>query len=104
MKYTVNLSPEAVKDINGIYEYITVSLGEKEIAVNMINFIEKNILSLDEMPGRYKIYESEPWKSRGVHIMPVKKYLVFYVVDDNEKAVNIFRVIYGSRDIDNVLN
>lgn len=104
MKYTVNLLPEAVKDINGIYEYIALSLGEKEIAVNMINLIEKNILSLDEMPGRYKIYENEPWKSRGVHIMPVKRYLVFYVVDDNEKVVNIFRVIYGSRDIDNALN
>lgn len=97
MKYTVNLSPEAVKDINGIYEYIAIVLGEKEIAVNMINLIEKNILSLDEMPGRYKLYDNEPWKSRGVHIMPMKKYLVFYVVDDNEKSVNIFRVIYGSR-------
>lgn len=104
MKYTVNLSHEAVKDINGIYEYIAIALGEKEIAVNMINLIEKNILSLDEMPGRYKIYDSEPWKSRGVHIMPVKKYLVFYVVDENNKSVNVFRVIYGSRDIENVLD
>lgn len=104
MKYTVNLSPEAVKDINGIYEYIAVALGEKEIAVNMIDTIEKSILSLDEMPRRYRLYNEEPWKSRGVHIMSAKKYLVFYVVDDKEKAVNIFRVIYGSRDIDNVLN
>lgn len=83
--------------------YIAVALGEKEIAVNMINLIEKNIISLDEMPGRYKIYDNEPWKSRGVHIMPVKKYLVFYVVDENNKAVNVFRVIYGSRDVENVL-
>ena len=100
MKYTVNLSPEAVKDINGIYEYIAGALGEKETAVNMINFIEKNILSLDEMPGRYKIYKSEPWKSRGVHIMPVKKYLVFYIVDDNKKSVDVIRIIYGSRDLE----
>ena len=104
MKYTVNLSPEAVKDINGIYEYIAIALGEKDIAVNMINLIEKSILSLDEMPGRYKIYDNEPWKSRGVHIMPVKKYLVFYVIDENNYAVNVFRVIYGSRDIENVLD
>ena len=103
MKYTVNLTPEAVKDINGIYEYIDIALGEKDIAVNMINLIEKSILSLDEMPGRYKIYDNEPWKSRGVHIMPVKKYLVFYVIDENNNAVNVFRVIYGSRDIENVL-
>lgn len=104
MKYTVNLTPEAVKDINGIYDYIAVALGEKEIAVNMINLIEKNILSLDEMPGRYKLYDNETWKSRGVHIMPVKKYLVFYVIDENNNMVNVFRVIYGSRDIENVLD
>lgn len=104
MKYTVNLSPEAVKDINSIYDYIAVALSEKEFAVNMINLIERNILSLDEMPGRYKVYDNEPWKSRGVHIMPVKKYLVFYVIDENSKAVNVFRVIYGSRDIENVLD
>jgi len=104
MKYPVNLSVEASKDINGIYEYIAVALGEKEIAVNMINLLEKNILSFDEMPGRYKLYWNEPWKSRGLHIMTVKKYLVFYTVDDNTKSVNIIRVIYSSRDIDDVLN
>lgn len=104
MKYTVNLSAQAIKDINGIYEYIAVALSEKEIAVNMLNTLEKHIFSLEEMPGRYRIYDSEPWKSRGVHIMPVKKYLVFYVIDTNKKSVSIFRVIYGSRDIDNVLN
>ncbi|MBQ7100434.1 MAG: type II toxin-antitoxin system RelE/ParE family toxin [Clostridia bacterium] len=103
MKYTVNLSPEAVKDINGIFEYIAVALGEKETAVNMINLIEKKILSLDEMLGRHKVYNDEPWKSRGVHIMPVKKYLVFYVVDESNNSVNVFRVIYGSRDIEKIL-
>ena len=103
MRYTVNLSPEAVKDIDGIFQYIAIALGEKEIAVNMINLIEKKILSLDEMPGRHKIFDNEPWKSRGVHIMPVKKYLVFYVVDESNNSVNVFRVIYGSRDIEKIL-
>ena len=103
MKYTVNLSPEAVKDIDGIFQYIAIALGEKEIAVNMINLIEKKILSLDEMPGRHKVFDNEPWKSRGVHIMPVKKYLVFYVVDESNNSVNVFRVIYGSRDIEKIL-
>lgn len=103
MKYTVNLSPEAVKDIDGIFQYIAIALGEKEIAVNMINLIEKKILSLDEMPGRHKVFDNEPWKSRGVHIMPVKNYLVFYVVDESNNSVNVFRVIYGSRDIEKIL-
>ncbi len=103
MKYLVKLSSQASQDIEEIYEYISEALYEKEIALNMVGLLEKNILSLSEMPGRYRIYESEPWQSRGVHIMSVKKYLVFYVIDEEEKEVNVFRVIYGSRDIDNVL-
>lgn len=103
MKYTVVLSSEAQKDIEAIYEYIAAVLNEKEIAKNMLTLLRKNILSLNEMPGRFRLYESEPWKSRGVHIMPIKKYLVFYIVNENKKSVDILRVIYGSRNVENIL-
>ena len=102
MKYTVTLSSEAQKDIAEICEYISAVLNEKEIAKNMLELLRKNILSLDEMPGRFRLYENEPWKSRGVHIMPVKKYLVFYIINENKKSVDVLRVIYGSRDIENI--
>ncbi len=104
MKYSVVLSPEALNDIDGIYSYIAVALCEKEIAAKMIRQIENSILSLGEMPKRFKLYDEEPWRSRGLHVMNVKKYLVFYIPDDNTQTVNVLRVIYGSRDIDNELN
>ncbi len=103
MKYTVKLSTQANEDIKEIYEYIADVLCEKEIASNILNLFEKNILSLSEMPGRCRIYESEPWQSRGVHVMSVKNYLIFYVINEEERTVNIFRVIYGSRDIEKFL-
>lgn len=103
MKYTVKISTQASEDIKDIYEYIADVLCENETALNILNLFEENILSLSEMPGRYRIYESEPWQSRGVHVMSVKKYLIFYVINEEEKTVNVFRVIYGSRDIENVL-
>ncbi len=103
MKYKVNISPEAIKDINGIYEYISQVLYEENIAVKMIKLLQESILSLDEMPNRFKRFDNEPWKSRGVHIMPVKKYLVFYIVDDNKKSVDVIRIIYGSRDLEEQL-
>lgn len=103
MKYKVNISPEAIKDTNGIYEYISQVLCEENIAVKMIKLLQESILSLNEMPNRFKRFDGEPWKSRGVHIMPVKKYLVFYIVDDNKKSVDIIRIIYGSRDLEEQL-
>ncbi len=90
-------------DPDAFFAYITEVLCEKEIAVRMISLLQKNILSLDEMPGRYKLYENESWKSCGMHMMRVKKYLVFYTVDEESKTVNIIRVLYGSRDLDAAL-
>lgn len=100
MKYDVNISHKAAEDIVEIYEYISNALCEEKIAVEMLKLLQKSILSLDEMPGRFKLYENEPWKNRGVHIMPVKNYLVFYMIDNDKKTVNIIRVIYGSRNLE----
>lgn len=103
MKYTVNLTEKAKEDIGGIFEYISNVLCEKEVAINIINLLQKNILSLDEMPRRYRCYENEPWNSQGLHIMSVKKYLVFYLIDEETKTVNVIRVVYGSRDYETLI-
>lgn len=55
------------------------------------------------MPERYRRYEKEPWYSRGWRIMPVDHYCVFYMLDHDQRIVNITRVLYGGRDIENVL-
>ena len=36
------------------------------------------------MPKRYRQYELEPWKSRGLRVAPVvDNYLVLYIPDDD---------------------
>lgn len=104
MSYKIYLSPKAADDLKEIYEYIAFSLHEKKTALDMLNLLQKSIFSLDEMPGRYRIYDEEPWRSRNFHIMPVKNYLVFYIPDDNRKIVNVVRVIYGSRNLEEQLS
>lgn len=103
MKYKVILSAEAYNDIDGIFRYISDVLCEREIAVNLIEALKQKILSLDEMPARHRIYDREPWKSCGVHILPVKKYLVFYVIDKDNMSVNVLRIIYSSRDFEKLI-
>ena len=56
------------------------------------------------MPERYRKYEKEPWKSRGLRILPIDNYLVFYTTNIDIKVVTILRVMYAGRDIDNQLN
>ncbi len=68
-----------------------------------LTVLEEQILSLDIMPERYRKYENEPWKSRGLRVLPVDNYVIFYIPDSNKKVVTILRVMYAGRDIDNQL-
>ncbi len=56
------------------------------------------------MPERYRLFEKEPWHSRGLRQMPVDNFIVFYIPKTEDKIVNVIRVIYGGRNIDEQIN
>jgi toxin ParE1/3/4 len=100
MSYSVEISEQADADLRGIFEYIAFELQSIQNAAGQLARLEKNILSLDRMPERFRRYGKEPWHSRGLHIMPVDHYCVFYIPDTEKSIVSIIRVMYGGRDID----
>ena len=103
MIYEVQVSEQADNDLRGIFEYIAFELQSPKNASGQINRLEEQILSLDVMPERYRKYEKEPWKSRGLRVLPVDNYVVLYIPDSDKKVVTILRVMYAGRDIDNQL-
>ena len=104
MTYTIKITDQADNDIRNIYEYIAYELQSPEKASGQLDRIEKCIMSLDDMPGRYRFYDREPWKSRGLRVLLVDNYVVFYIPDSDKKVVTILRVMYAGRDTDNQLN
>ena len=104
MIYEVEVAEQADSDLRGIFEYIAFELQSPENASGQLERLEEQILSLDTMPERCRKYEKEPWKSRGLRILPVDNYVVLYIPDSDKKVVTILRVIYAGRDIDNQLN
>jgi len=104
MIYEVEVSEQADNDLRGIFEYIAFELQSPENASGQLDRLEEQILSLDTMPERYRKYEKEPWKSRGLHVLPVDNYVVLYISDIDKRVVTILRVMYAGRDIDKELN
>ena len=104
MIYEVEVSEQADSDLRGIFEYIAFELQLPENVIGQLDRLEEQILSLDTMPERYRKYEKEPWKSRGLRELPVDNYVVLYIPDSDKKVVTILRVMYVGRDIDNQLN
>lgn len=103
MIYEITTTNQADTDLREIYEYIAFELLSPDNAAEQLNRLEKNIIELEEFPERFRAYEKEPWHSRGLRIMPVDNYLVFYIPDKSEGTVMIIRVMYAGRDIDNQL-
>ncbi|MBR1885628.1 MAG: type II toxin-antitoxin system RelE/ParE family toxin [Schwartzia sp.] len=98
MKYAVNLSDEANADLREIFRYIAIHLQSPENAVGQLQCLEQHIRGLDEFPYRFRKYEKGVWKKRGLRVMPVDRYCVFYIPNDATKTVTIVRVMYGGRD------
>lgn len=99
MNYSVQITSRAETDLREIYEYIAYELLSPPTAARQLQRLEAEILSLDQMPNRYPAYPDEPWHSRGLLVMSVDNYLVFYMPDAAAQTVTIIRVMYGRRDI-----
>lgn len=100
MKYQVFTTEKAEEDLNSIADYLIYKLLAGETALKQIDRIEQAVMSLEEMPERYRIYDKE----RGIRVMGVDNYLVFYITDNDNKTVTVIRIMYGKRDIESQLS
>ncbi len=98
MRYEVKLTAQAIGQIEETVQYISKILLEPEIARKWVDTLQCEIGKLDSMPSRYPLTEEEPWHTKGIYKMPVKNFLVYYLIDEEKKAVWITAVIYGRRD------
>ena len=97
-EYKVKITPQASAQMLEIFSYISNTLKEPLTAERLLDELQKRILSLDTMPRRVALVDEEPWRSYGIHKMPVKNFLVYFWVNEEQKEVHITAVIYGKRD------
>ena len=97
-EYKIVIEQTAENDLVGILSYISDTLHEPSIAMKIYGLIKKEILTLNRMPFRFEVVNEEPYRSIGVRRIPVENYTAFYIVDENEKTVHIFRIIYNRRE------
>ncbi len=98
-KYELIYSADALEDLRGIYEHIAYSLSAEQTANRLVGRIRKLIESLEILPNRYKYVDWEPWHSKNVHQAPIENYLVYYLVDEEKKTVEVLRIFYAGRNI-----
>ena len=96
--YKIKITSQAQSQLKEIAQYISITLQSPTTAVKMLDTLEKEILSLADLPNRIALIQEEPWRSQGIHKMTVKNYLVYFWVNEELHIVQITAVVYGRRD------
>ena len=97
-QYKVEITKEALQDMEDIYNYIALELLSPENAMGQYNQIADEILTLDTFSQRYKIMDSEPEKQMELRRMIVDNYSVFYTIRADKVIVT--DVLYTASDIE----
>ncbi len=103
IKWQVVYSEQAELDLRSIYEYIAFSLLAPEVAKKQTMRIMDGVAKLNQLPLRYHLYEKEPWQSKGLRVLAVDNYLVFYIPVESRETVAVIRIMYGGRNIEEQL-
>ena len=99
MKTTLIYTESARDDLKSILSNISKELHAPFSAEKILNRILSEVSSLKDSPELYPVYRFSPWKEEGVRYFTVKKYVVFYKYDSTASEIAIVRVMYGGRNM-----
>ncbi|SCZ79014.1 type II toxin-antitoxin system RelE/ParE family toxin [Acidaminobacter hydrogenoformans] len=96
-RYTIRLTPIADQDIEEISDYIAYELKNEIAAVDFLKKLEHQILRLEEFPMSCELVTEKLLRLKGYRKLLVNNYIVFYIVDEQKREVDIVRVLYAMR-------
>lgn len=97
--YKVEYLPVAKRDLEEAVAYIASELANVDAALELLDEIESAVQNLREMPYRHALYASAYAMKNEIRYFPIKSYNVFYVVHEEQKTVEIRRVLYQRRNV-----
>ena len=103
MNFLINITSSAQNDIIAIDNYIRNCLYNEQAANNLAIAIFKEINLLKQFPNSHQIVPDEYLRLLKIRAIPVKNYIVFYIVDFASQTVNIIRVLHSKQNWKNLI-
>lgn len=101
MKNKINYSPEAIRDLDEIWEYIAFEFYNAEAAERIVNRIMDTVERLEDFAYTGAMLSSIVDIKSDYRYLVCGDYMIFYRVDKND--IYIDRVLYGKRNYVRVL-
>ena len=98
-KYKVKISPRAIRDLDGIYQYIAMEKQAPEIARRQAERIKHAILQLNTFPYACQERMEGRYAGQGYRQLLIDNFIAIFRVEETEKTVYVLTVQYQRRGI-----
>ena len=96
--YRLRFSKLFKTDVDSSYNYIKNKLEAPMVADNLIKEIIESLNKIKENPNIRPLVQDKYLSSLGYRLINVKKYIVFYIIDNDNMYVKIIRFLYNKRN------
>jgi len=102
-KYSYRFAPKAFSDLDATLAYIEQELFNPKAAEDLAVELFKKIDHIRLFPLSGRALSNEFISDQTLRKFFVGKYIVFYKPDKETKTIIIVRIVYGGRNIDEIL-
>ena len=102
-KFGYLLTKRAESDLDGIVSYIAVELTNPQAASDFVDRLQDNIEEARNFPESGSLVHNEFLQVENVRKKLVGNYIMYYLPDTEEKIIYILRIVYGKRNMDEIL-
>ena len=102
-KFGYRLTKRAESDLDGIVSYIAVELVNPQAASDFVDKLQDNIEEAIVFPESGSLVDNEFLQVENARKKLVGNYIMYYLPDTEEKVIYILRIVYGKRNMDEIL-
>lgn len=101
--YEIGYLPIAKQDLTEIVQYISGQLKAPQAAMDLLDAFDHSISLLKEFPYSHNLFHTLSPLEEEYRMLPVKNYVIFYVIREQHRVVEIHRIIYARMDLSHLI-
>ena len=101
--YKLRFSKLYNEDVDLSYNYIKNKLEAPMAADNLIREILEKLNKIKENPNIRSLVQDKYLASMGYRSIKVKNYIILYIINNDNKTINVVRFLYNKRNWINIL-
>lgn len=102
-KYSYRFTEKAEQDLEGILRYIAVELSNPVAAQNLGRKIFEKIDIVRDFPDSGTLVDNELLSDKEVRKLLADNYVIYYKVYYDKKIISVVRIVYGKRNLDEII-